>query len=199
MAEFSEMKVMDLWYFALESEKMISIIPDPMIRKRVIRRLEKERSRSIAEDIFPKLAGYSGNSYFIKDQLPTIFHFDGHNPGEVDQLVRDTFALYRKTLVPAYQVLLYRYEIMDAAIKVVGIGSVGTYCLVLLLMSGERDPLFLQVKQALTSVLEPYAGKSIYSNNGQRVVNGYLLMPPFSDSFLGWTIGTGPYGLHFFI
>jgi hypothetical protein len=78
---------------------------------------------------------------------------------------------------------------MDIAIKVVGVGSVGTFCAVLLLMASEEDPLFLQVKQARSSVLEAYAGKSGYANHGQRVVIGCQLMQSASDLFLGWTEG----------
>jgi uncharacterized protein (DUF2252 family) len=98
-------------------------------------------------------------------------------------------AAYRATLPSAYQSLLDRFELHDAAIKVVGIGSVGTACWVLLFTAGEGDPLFLQIKEARTSVLEPYAGASTFANHGQRVVNGYRLMQPASDMFLGWTQG----------
>jgi hypothetical protein len=108
----------------------------------------------------------------------------------------DAFAGYRGTLPTSYQALLDRYEIRDAAIKVVGIGSVGTACFVLLLMAGEGDPLFLQVKEARASVLGPYAGASVFPNHGQRVVNGYRLMQPASDVFLGWTAGPKR---HFFV
>jgi uncharacterized protein (DUF2252 family) len=197
MAEYSEMKTLELWYEALNAETLISSIKDPALRRRAIARLTKESARSIAEDIFPKLASSSGESRFIKDQLPTIFHWEGHTPGEVAQVVKDAFALYRETLAPAYQVLLDRYELRDAAIKVVGIGSVGTRCWVLLLTAGEKDPLFLQVKEARSSVLEPYAGKSEFPNHGQRVVNGQRLMQPYSDMFLGWTEGSLK-GLHYY-
>jgi hypothetical protein len=81
-------------------------------------------------------------------------------------------------------------------IKVVGVGSVGTACWVGLLMTGDGEPLFIQVKEARKSVLEPYVGESIYPNSGQRIVNGYRLMQPFSDPFLGWTVGKQ--GKHFF-
>lgn len=84
------------------------------------------------------------------------------------------------------QVPLGRFEFKDIAIKVVGVGSVGTACWVLLLMADDKDPLFLQVKEARTSVLEAYAGKSVFSNHGQRVVNGFRLMQSASDIFLGW-------------
>ena len=94
--------------------------------------------------------------------------------------------MYRGTLHSAYQALFDRYELRDAAIKVVGVGSVGMACWVLLLMADDDDPLFLQVKEARASVLEPYAGKSVYPNSGHRVVDGYRRMQPASDMFLGW-------------
>jgi len=125
----------------------------------------------------------------IKDQLPTIFHKKGYAPGKIWSGLHANFAKYRDTLPPAYHCLLDRYEIRDAAIKVVGIGCVGTACHVVLLMAREGDPLFLQVKEARASVLEPYAGKSVFPNHGQRVVDGYRLMQPASDLFLGWLVG----------
>ena len=189
MAEFSQMKTLELWYFALGADDLVADIKDPKFRQRALKRLQKERARSIAEDIFPKLVEHKGEMPIIKDQLPTIFHAEGYPPGEIQKAVRDAFAGYRGTLPPSYRSLLDRYEMKDAAIKVVGIGSVGTSCWVLLLMAGEADPLFLQVKEARASVLEPYAGASVFSNQGERVVNGYRLMQPASDMFLGWAEG----------
>jgi uncharacterized protein (DUF2252 family) len=93
--------------------------------------------------------------------------------------------------------LLDRYELKDAAVKVVGVGSVGTACWMMLFVASEGDPLILQVKEARASVLEGFAGKSIYPNHGQRVVNGHRLMQPASDIFLGWTEGRR--GRHFYI
>jgi uncharacterized protein (DUF2252 family) len=159
------------------------------VHERVAQRLEKERAKSRGEEIFPKLAEHKGDLPLIKDQLPTIFHAKGHTPGEIHEAVREAIRGYRASLHSAYQSLLDRYELRDAAIKVVGIGSVGTSCWVLLYMAGEGDPLFLQVKEARSSVLEPYAGKSAFPNRGQRVVDGYRRMQPSSDMFLGWTRG----------
>ena len=93
--------------------------------------------------------------------------------------------------------LLDRYELKDAALKVVGVGSVGTACWVLLLMAAGRDPLLLQVKEARASVLEAYAGKSVFPNHGQRVVSGHRLMQPASDLFLGWLEGSR--GRHYYV
>ncbi len=189
MAEFSQLKTLEVWYQAMDANQLVMAIKDAELRKRGLKRLEKERGKSIAEDIFPKLVEHKGEMPLIREQLPTIFHAEGHPPGEVQKALLASFAKYRETLVASTRSLLDRYEIRDAAIKVVGIGSVGTACWVLLLMATEGDPLFLQVKEARASVLEPYAGRSPFLNHGQRVVNGYRLMQPASDMFLGWAQG----------
>jgi len=196
MMIFSEMRTMELWHYSLGSDQLISKLKDPELKRRGIKRLEKERARSIAEEIFPQIAKGSGKTSFIKDQLPSIFHWENHSPGEVVQEVKDAFDLYKTSLSPGFSHLLNRYELKDVVIKVVGVGSVGTACWVFLLMTGDGDPLFIQAKEARRSVLEAYAGKSIYPNNGQRVVYGYRLLQPFSDPFLGWTAGYR--GRHFF-
>ena len=197
MTEFSQMRTLELWYVSLGADELVADIKDPEFRRKGLKRLQKERARSVAEDIFPKLVEHKGAMPVIKDQLPTIFHAEGHPPGEVQSVVMDALATYRSTLPPSTQSVLDRYELQDAAIKVVGIGSVGTACWVLLFMAGEGDPLFLQIKEARASVLEPYAGPSAFPNHGQRVVNGYRLMQPASDMFLGWTIGA--LGRHYFV
>ena len=161
MLEFSQMKQLELWYYLIESTELIGNIKDAAIRKRAIRTIEKARASRIAEDVFPKLAGIDGDKMFIKDQLPTIFHWKGHKPGEIEQGIKAAFADYRQTLTPAHRLLLDRYELKDAAIKVVGVGSVGKRCWIMLFKAENGDPLFLQVKQAGPSVMEPYAAKSI--------------------------------------
>jgi uncharacterized protein (DUF2252 family) len=197
MAEFSQMKTLELWYYAMWAEDLLAGIREPALRQRVIKRLEKERAKSRAEEMFPKLAETRGNLHVIRDQLPTIFHDEGFPPGQIEQAIRDAVAGYRATLPPAYQHLLDHYELRDIAIKVVGIGSVGTRCWVALFMSGKDDALFLQIKEARASVLEPYAGASKLANHGHRVVNGYRILQPFSDVFLGWTEGVK--GRHYFV
>ncbi len=187
MAEFSEMKTLELWYYALDADELVENIKDPAFRQRALKRLQKERGHSIAEDTFPKMVEQKGNVPLIKDQLPTIFHAEGYPAGEIQQSVRDAIALYGSTLPHATRSLLGRFDLRDAAIKVVGVGSVGTRCWVLLFTAGEEDPLFLQVKEARASVLEPFADASVFANHGERVTNGYRLMQPASDMFLGWS------------
>ena len=188
MAEFAQLKTLELWYRALGADELLAGLPSEL-RRRGVKRIENEYAKSRGEEMFPKLVEHKGNIPVIKDQLPTIFHAEGHSPGEVQKAIRETFAGYRNTLSSSHQSLLDRYELRDAAVKVVGVGSVGTLCWVLLLVAGEGDPLFIQVKEARSSVLEPYAGASVFPNHGQRVVHGYRLMQPASDMFLGWSRG----------
>jgi uncharacterized protein (DUF2252 family) len=195
MAVFSGMKTMELWHYSLGPDQLISKL-EPELKRRGLKRLEKERSRSIAEEIFPQIVYGSGESRVIKDQLPSIFHWEGHSPGDIRQETRDTFKLYKKSLPPGFSFLLDRYELKDVVLKVVGVGSVGTACWVALFMTGDGDSLFIQAKEARKSVLEAYTGTNIFSNNGQRVVYGYRLMQPFSDPFLGWSVGES--GRHLF-
>jgi uncharacterized protein (DUF2252 family) len=110
---------------------------------------------------------------------------------------RALFDMYLRTLRGAQRHILEQFEIIDVARKVVGVGSVGTRCLIGLLMGrDENDPLFLQIKEAEASVLQPYLPKSAYAHQGERVVAGQELMQSASDLFLGWM--TGSEGRHFY-
>ena len=111
----------------------------------------------------------------------------------------DGLQMYRETLPHERRVLLDRYHIEDIAMKVVGVGSVGTLCAVVLLMAEDDDPLLLQVKEARPSVLAPYAGKSEFDHQGERIVVGQRLMQSASDMMLGWATGTGKYKIQFYI
>jgi uncharacterized protein (DUF2252 family) len=197
MAEFSEMRVLDVWYARMDIADLIPTIKDAQTRKRFQKRLKAARNRSVLEHDFPKLAEVVGRLPTIKDNPPLIYHWRKHGHGEFFAGVKTAFARYRETMQEDRRRLLDRYELHDVAIKVVGVGSVGTWCGILLLLASEQDPLFLQVKEARSSVLEAYAGKSIYANHGQRVVNGYRLMQSASDLFLGWAVG--PKGRHCYI
>jgi uncharacterized protein (DUF2252 family) len=151
----------------------------------------------VVDDLFPKLTDTSEGHPTIKDNPPFIYHHFEHGEEEFYTHVQEVFACYRESLPEDRRVLLDRYAIKDKAIKVVGVGSVGTMCSVALLMAGENDPLFLQVKEARPSVLEAHAGRSVYSNHGQRVVKGHRLMQSASDIFLGWTQDSS--GRHFYV
>jgi uncharacterized protein (DUF2252 family) len=105
-------------------------------------------------------------------------------------VIHEQFRAYRATLQDDRRHLLERFEIVDAARKVVGVGSVGTRAFIVLLQGRDaQDPLFLQIKEATASVLEPYVRKSRYRQHGERVVQGQRMMQAASDIYLGWTKG----------
>ena len=120
MAEFAKMAVLELWYFAVEAEMLIASVKDAGIRRGAIKNLAKARENSTSEGLFPKLVGDSGGSPVFKDQLPAMFHWKGHSPGEIHPDIRYAFSRYRESLAPAHRMLLDRYEVKDAAAKVVG-------------------------------------------------------------------------------
>ena len=188
MAEFSRMKTLELWYYSLQPQELLAAC-GARLRKKIRKRIESEQLKSRAEELFPKLVEHNGEIPIIKDQLPTIFHNKDNPPGKINKKIHDTIAHYRSSLPDAYRSLLDRYELRDAAMKVVGVGSVGTSCWVALFTAADDDPLFLQIKEARASVLEPYAGKSEFANSGQRIVNGYRILQPAGDMFLGWCRG----------
>jgi uncharacterized protein (DUF2252 family) len=196
MRDFAAMDVLDVWYARLDDSDFLAMLPQDR-RAALRKRIAKATGASSSELVFPKLVEQAGGQVSIHDTPPTIFHAEASRAaGDLDML-REALAKYRGTLAEDRRMLLDRYRLVDAAIKVVGIGSVGTLCMVTLMMSVVDSPLFLQVKQANASVLEAYAGKSVYPHHGQRVVEGQRLMQPASDLFLGWVIG--PEGRHFYI
>lgn len=197
MANFSRMRALDVWYAKMDVEDMLPQIKDPESRKRLRKRLVRAKEKSVAEFDFPKLADTASEHVTIKDNPPLIYHWQKLGKDEDNANIRQGFARYRDTLPMERRVLLDRFAIKDLAVKVVGVGSVGTLCAILLLMANDDDPLFLQVKEANASVLEAYAGKSIYQNHGERVARGCLLMQSASDLFLGWS--QGKLGRHFYV
>jgi uncharacterized protein (DUF2252 family) len=189
MAEYSTMHVLDVWYADMDVENLIPTIQDKEARKRAQKRLTKARQRSVLEHEFPELATTEGLTPTIKENPPLIFHLREKSHEEHVAIALKAFANYRESMQEDRRLLLDRFKLVDLAVKVVGVGSVGTFCGILLLMASEHDPLFLQFKQARPSVLEAYAGKSLHSNHGQRIVHGCRMMQSASDLFLGWTEG----------
>jgi len=196
MREFTAMDVLDVWYARLDEADVLAALPQD--RKAALKkRIAKATAASSSELVYPKLVEGAGAQARIHDTPPTIFHADTSRAAGNLEMIRECFAPYRETLAEDRRVLLDRYRLVDVAVKVVGIGSVGTLCMVALMMSASGTPLFLQFKQANASVLEAYAGESAYPHHGQRVVMGQRLMQPASDLFLGWV--TGPEGRHFYV
>ena len=189
LREVAEMSPLDAWYAKIGTEDFFGLVDDPDVKNRARRRVEKARKDRASDIAYPKLVEMVGGQVQIKDQPPLIFHPDFTRQRGFKEFLDEALAEYRETLPDDRRALLDRYRLVDMAIKVVGIGSVGRYCSIGLFMSSSNQPLFLQFKQAVPSVLEPYAGKSRYGHAGQRVVMGQRLMQSSSDIFLGWVTG----------
>ncbi len=196
LRELSEMKTLEAWYSYLDYEELIELTSDSQLKKRRKKILAKAMGRdSLAE--FVKLAHVIDGEPKIRDQPPLIYHEEGCETPEYQAKIKNSLERYRESLPVERRVLLDRYELVDNAIKVVGVGSVGTICGIVLFFAAEKDPLFLQVKEARQSVLEPYSDFKSIESNGARVVTGQKLMQAASDLFLGHYINSD--GRHFYV
>ncbi len=184
MREYARMRAVEVWYSHLDAEILIDEAKTAAAQKRW-RQIEKAAQHQTAEHVFPRITAVRGGRRRIVDHPPLIYHPPQFSM--IGKRVREIFEHYRRTLPEERRVILDRYHVWDVARKVVGVGSVGTRCAVALLMAGKHDPLFLQFKEARPSVLAPYAGKSRYQNQGERVVTGQRMLQAASDVFLGWT------------
>ena len=189
MANYASMRALEVWYDKIDLERFAREMPNDEYRDRLERRVQRAREKCAPEELFPKLVEHCGSLPRIKDDPPLIFHPTEEQAPGLKSGYAEAIACYRESLPEHVRVLFDRFYLCDLAIKAVGVGSVGTWCAVGLFMAAEDDPIFLQVKEARASVLEPYAGRSQYRNHGERVVAGQRLMQSASDIFLGWTRG----------
>jgi uncharacterized protein (DUF2252 family) len=184
-AQFADLSVLETWYARITFGDLLH---DPATDPKYLKRLQKEVDKArqnTSEHVFHKITTTARGAPHIVDQPPLLYHAA---PDEFD-LERDVWPLlanYRSTLSRERQALLDRFQLVDGAYKVVGVGSVGTRCYILLFAGNQDDHLFLQVKEARASVLEGRADPAPFANNGERVVTGQRLMQSASDIFLGW-------------
>ena len=182
LREYSRMSPLEVWYARMDVDYLIESAPDAATRKR--READaKAATGRVLDNLFPKISAQVAGRPRLVDQPPVLFHVADEG---LEERVRNVLLIYRESLPDERRVLFDRYRLEDFAMKVVGIGSVGTRCWITLFFSEENHPLILQFKEACRSVLEPYAGKSAYENQGQRIVIGQRLMQSSSDIFLGW-------------
>ena len=195
MQQFAGMHHLELWYYNLDMENIEAMLGGMAGKKKLqkyLKRDTKKASKRTRIETFPKLAEVVDGQYRIKDEPPLIYHYDPLHPNKGDletdewkEMVKE----YLWSLRDELRTIVMRYRAEDVAQKVVGVGSVGTRCAVVLALGGAEgnDPLFIQIKEASASVLEPYVGASPYPNHGQRVVIGQRMMQAQSDIFLGWS------------
>ena len=217
MATFAQMPTMDIWYAHLDEDELMGAIRSTVaetkkgakrgkkdgkqqkLAKLAEERAEKNAAKAHTRDslqALSKLGELVDGQYRIVSAPPVIVPARdlaatyGLSPDEVMPVIHDQFRQYRATLQEDRRHLLERFEIVDAARKVVGVGSVGTRAFIVLLQGRDaHDPLFLQIKEATASVLEEHLGNSRYDQHGERVVQGQRMMQAASDIYLGWTKG----------
>jgi uncharacterized protein (DUF2252 family) len=187
MARYTEMPVLDAYYEYIDLKKMVVATPDAELKTRTLKRIRRAQKESAHLKEFTRLACRAGEVPRIKDEPPLIFHDENvTRQANFHALAASMIADYTSSLPPERRMLVQRYRLADVAFKVVGVGSVGTYCGIALMVSGNGDPLFLQFKEARASVLEPYCGRVPLKHHGERVVFGQRLLQSASDIFLGW-------------
>jgi uncharacterized protein (DUF2252 family) len=192
MASIAAMPVLDAWYFGLvldSADKAAAIgVGAASLRKAV---------GFLTHAPIVSLSHRSGTEPRIEDAPPLVYHPPENDAASFHAGTEALLEGYRASLTPERQTLLDRYRLADAAYKVVGVGSVGTLCGVLLMISGNGEALYLQFKEATRSVLEAYAGPSPYKHHGERVVRGQRLLQAASDILLGFA--KGPTGRHIYV
>jgi len=192
--KFSDMNLLDLWYLKFDLEDLIREQKNDELKERLAKNLARG-SKQTHDKVFYKMTSDNMGQFSITEQPPLILHpFD---LAESLGMISTFFDHYKNTLQPDRRLLFDQYHITDVALKVVGVGSVGTRCYVALLLNDNNEPLFIQVKEARQSAIEPFSQPSAYSHNGERIVQGQRLMQSASDIFLGWT--TGPHGRQYYL
>lgn len=196
MKKYANMGYLELYYETIKGSDILRVI-SPSAQKRAEKIFEKAGKRTHMQ-VLAKLTDIINDKNKLHENAPFIVRESHTQAGRsINEALGLVFESYFNSLADEKKKLLSHYSIVDVVRKVVGVGSVGTRCWVVFLKGNHSgDPLFLQVKEAQTSVLEPYTEKSVYSNHGQRVVSGQRIMQAAPDIFIGW----GEHdGIHFYI
>jgi uncharacterized protein (DUF2252 family) len=194
MRAYGQQSAMEVWYSRQDIEVVLEHAPSKDILDHWEGMMHRAYKRTADQALDRLTEIYDGQRRF-RDEPPLMYH-----PANFEvyfQTIRSVFKTSLQGLQDDVQFLLSRYQLVDAAIRVVGVGSVGTRCGVLLLQASDDDYLILQYKEARPSVLEPYAGKSTYNHEGQRVVSGQRLVQAASDIFLGWASDADGHDFYF--
>lgn len=207
MAQYAGCGALELWYERITFDRMVEMAVNAENRRLIRRAMERAAGRT-NESMLEKMADRDGDSYVIRDAPPGLFHVHGASTlfdteddwfrfSNWKELIAPTFEGYLKTLSDDRRELLSHFTLHDLVFKVVGVGSVGTRCLVLLATDPHGKPLFLQAKEARQSVIARYFKSPKPKHEGERVVQGQRMLQAASDIFLGWS--TGPSGRHFYL
>ncbi|MGB8908955.1 MAG: DUF2252 domain-containing protein [Candidatus Cybelea sp.] len=186
ISELAGRTILERWYEAIGFEDLIEFFSECRKTESTLRKTGRKAAKRTSEAVFPRLTKIVDGRAKIIDHPPLICHAY-KKISDWKKTTAAILAKYKASATADLRQLLNRYEFEDAALKVVGVGSVGTRCYVALFLANGEEPLFLQMKEARRSVLEPAGRKSRFAHEGERVVNGQRLMQAASDIFLGWT------------
>jgi uncharacterized protein (DUF2252 family) len=189
MLELARLAPLVSWRSRVDVVEVLGGITDQKLRDRELKRLQT--AVEAGHDGYPKLIERYKGQWRIKEKPPLILPLSGQPDDTHEIVARTAFESYKLSLPEERRILLDRYELVDVAFKVVGVGSVGTFCAIGLFATRDDQTLLLQLKEAQTSVLAPYTAPSTYQNQGQRVVVGQRIMQTLPDIFLGWTEDRG--------
>jgi uncharacterized protein (DUF2252 family) len=189
LTELAGLSPIDAWRFRTDIAEAMAAIEDPKLREKEQRRIGQRVDEG--RKGYPRLVEKTPHGSRIRAKPPLIFPLSGPTDVDFGQAARAAIACYVTSLPEERRVLVERYTLADIAFKVVGVGSVGTFCAIALMTTPDHDRLLLQIKEAETSALAPFNRPSAYDNQGQRVVVGQRLMQAVSDIFLGWTDAPG--------
>jgi uncharacterized protein (DUF2252 family) len=189
MAALARLEPLQAWQARIDVEDVIADVPDVKLRERARRHLAA--LTEAGRQGYPKLVEKGRDGWHIRPRPPLVFPLSRQGDDTHEPAARTAFESYKITMPEERRLLLDRYRLVDLAFKVVGVGSVGTFCAIALLVTPDDATLLLQIKEARASVLAPFAGPSIYANEGKRVVVGQRIMQATPDPFLGWTMDPG--------
>jgi uncharacterized protein (DUF2252 family) len=187
--ELARLDPLTAWRSRVDVADVLAGIAEEKLRDRELKRLHIATEAGHAG--YPKLIERVRGQWRIKEKPPLVFPLSGKRDNTHEVVARTAFDSYKMSLPEECRILLDRYELADVAFKVVGVGSVGTFCAIGLFVTRDDQTLLLQLKEAQPSALAPYAGPSVYRNQGQRVVVGQRIMQTVPDLFLGWTEDRG--------
>lgn len=192
LAELSRLPPLTAWRSRIDLQHAIEGIGAREVRRRERQQLAEVMDMS-RESAWRGLVDRHDASLRLPERPPAVFRL-----GAEEAVAHSAFAAYHNSLEPEQQAVMQRYRLRDVAFKAVGVGSVGTFCAIGLFADADDHTLLLQLKEALRSVLEPYAGDSVFGNHGHRVVVGQRMMQASADVFLGWA-HDAPQGRHFYV
>jgi uncharacterized protein (DUF2252 family) len=192
---------LEVWYARLDADDVMAELERRVGRKVLggARTTVAKAERRTSLQALRRFAAEGPDGWRILPDPPRVATVPDDERAAINDLVRAGLDDYATTLTPDRRVVLDHYEYVDVARKVVGVGSVGTLALMVLLMGSKGDALFLQIKEAQPSVLEAFAGAGTYAEHGERVVQGQRIMQSASDSFLGWFRGRGERAAHCYV